>query len=85
VRSDTDSDGSVSVRGVQKSKSYTAGSSSKEPHPFEIMKSKNAELIMSVKLKNREISKSRLELEKRLEETRKKLQSVRSNPFSDFS
>jgi len=63
------------VRGVQKSKSYTAGS--KEPHPFEIVRNKNAELIMSVKLKNREISKSRLELEKRLEETRKKLQSVR--------
>lgn len=43
------------------------------------MRSRNAELIMSVKMKNREISKSRLELEKRLEETRKKLQSVIEN------
>lgn len=53
-----------------------------EQEPYEIVRSKNAELIMSVKLKNREMSKSRLELEKRLEETKKKLQSVIRIPLA---
>lgn len=72
--SDTDDSGSI------RSSSRTLSSykdTSTSSQPYEIVRSRNAELIMSVKMKNREISKSRMELEKRLEETRKKLQSVR--------
>lgn len=73
---DTDSDGSVNRGGFQNRFQSPYKDSTKEQEPYEIVRSKNAELIMSVKLKNREMSKSRLELEKRLEETKKKLQSV---------
>ncbi|XP_035709964.1 mitogen-activated protein kinase-binding protein 1 isoform X1 [Folsomia candida] len=74
---DTDSDGSVSRSFQKRFHPFKDSSSLKvEQEPYEIVRSKNAELIMSVKLKNREMSKSRLELEKRLEETKKKLQSI---------
>jgi len=73
VRSGSDTDDSGSVRSSSRTLS---GYKDPTSHPYEIVRSRNAELIMSVKMKNREISKSRLELEKRLEETRKKLQSV---------
>lgn len=45
-------------------------------HQFEINRNKNAELIMSVKLRRSEVSKSRLELEKRLDDAKRKLQSI---------
>jgi len=56
----------------------TGGSSASKstPHPYEVNRNRNAELIMSVKLKRSEVSKSRLELEKRLDDTRRKLQSI---------
>ncbi|CAL8106915.1 unnamed protein product [Orchesella dallaii] len=73
VRSGSDTDDSGSVRSSSRTLS---GYKDPTTHPYEIVRSRNAELIMSVKMKNREISKSRLELEKRLEETRKKLQSI---------
>ena len=77
-RSDTDTDESSSTRATKSAKPVAAfREASSGPHPFDVVRSRNAELILSVKAKNREISKSRLELEKRLEETRKKLQSVR--------
>ncbi|CAG7784804.1 unnamed protein product [Allacma fusca] len=77
ARSDTDTDESSSTRTSKSSKPIAAfRESPNAPHPFDVVRSRNAELILSVKAKNREISKSRLELEKRLEETRKKLQSI---------
>jgi len=47
-----------------------------EAGPFEIMRKKNSELISGLKTRNKELSQSRVQLELRLEETRRKLQSV---------
>jgi hypothetical protein len=76
--SDTDTDESSSTRTSRSGPSKRLIAAYKDPKtvPYEIVRSRNAELIMSVKAKNREISKSRQDLEKRLEETRKKLQSI---------
>lgn len=80
LQSGSDTDESSSTRTSRPAPSKRLIDSFREPKytasPFDIIRSRNTELIMSVKAKNREISKSRLELEKRLEATRKKLQSV---------